>query len=132
MFTLVMPQSEPVVDINISASRTSSVKIEDESPAPTVLCNRIASSSRRSWTAVSQGNLLKSGGKAANEVFHGLSSVVVTVSEFRFYAIRVFVHLPEQDSLVRSDIESSSLLPIFSVKVPSAPSLNASATPTGT
>ena len=44
-FTLAMPQSEPVAETNLSASRTSSVKMEEVSPAPTALCIRIASSS---------------------------------------------------------------------------------------
>ena len=45
MFTLAMPQSEPIVETNLSASRTSRVKMEEVRPAPTALCIRIASSS---------------------------------------------------------------------------------------
>ena len=44
MLTLAMPQSEPIADMNDSASRTSSVKIADDSPWATSLCRRTASS----------------------------------------------------------------------------------------
>ena len=47
MLTLAMPQSEPATEMKVSASRMSRVKIEDERPAPTALCSRIASSSSR-------------------------------------------------------------------------------------
>ena len=45
MLTLAMPQSEPSAARKRSASRTSSVKIADESPCGTALFNAIASSS---------------------------------------------------------------------------------------
>src|SRR5919112_578093 len=44
IFTLAMPQSEPAAEMNVSASRMSRVKIEDERPAPTALCASIAAS----------------------------------------------------------------------------------------
>jgi hypothetical protein len=39
MLTLAMPQSEPRADRNVSASRRSLVKIEDDRPCGTALCS---------------------------------------------------------------------------------------------
>ena len=44
MLTLTMPQSEPASDRNRSASRTSAVKIDDDSPCGTALWTSTASS----------------------------------------------------------------------------------------
>jgi hypothetical protein len=44
MLTLTMPQSEPASDRKRSASRTSAVKIDDDSPCGTALWTLIASS----------------------------------------------------------------------------------------
>ena len=44
MFTLAMPQSEPDADMNNSASRMFSVKMDEDKPAPTALCMAMASS----------------------------------------------------------------------------------------
>src|ERR671920_11276 len=45
ILTLAMPQSEPVTAMNASASRMSSVKMEEDRPAPTPV-NRSASRAR--------------------------------------------------------------------------------------
>ncbi|MND08622.1 hypothetical protein D3C83_313760 [compost metagenome] len=44
MLTLAMPQSDPSADMKRSASCRSSVKIDEDSPAPTALWPAIASS----------------------------------------------------------------------------------------